>query len=459
MKTIGGAIARLQVAEQVEDRRLHRHVERRHRLVAHDEVGIGRESARDADALLLAAAQLVRQAVEVTIVEPHREQQIDGGLPRGGAREPAEHLQRTAQRVTDRAARIERRVGILEHHLQAPSQLRGCARRQSLPEARRRTRCVPRVGSTRPTMQRASVVLPQPLSPTTASVSFGCKRQAHAVERVDDAFASRRARAACWSRRSSVARSSTSSNASAEASRCHRGVRREAAGGRLAGSSAAPAPVRARTGSGSRAAGRPRRVAAPRRDSARVRAGNAARSCTPCGTRVRSGIMPGINLQRTRLAAEVELGQAFEQAGGVRMQLAPEHRAHRTLLDHLPRVHHAEAVADPRDHAEVVADVENGRGEARLERVDQIEDLRLGRDVEARGRLVHDQQVGIARERHRDQDALLLASAQLVRIAPEDRGGLRHVHGAEQVQRASSAPCRAIPARARAPLPPPARRR
>ncbi len=54
--------SRLEVLQQVDDLRLHRNVERRHRLVADDEVGLHRERARDADALPLAAGKLVRVA-------------------------------------------------------------------------------------------------------------------------------------------------------------------------------------------------------------------------------------------------------------------------------------------------------------------------------------------------------------------------------------------------------------
>ena len=62
---VGEAEVVLEVVEQVDDLRLHRHVERRHRLVEHDQARLERERARDADALALAARELVRVAVEV----------------------------------------------------------------------------------------------------------------------------------------------------------------------------------------------------------------------------------------------------------------------------------------------------------------------------------------------------------------------------------------------------------
>ena len=52
----------LELLEQVDDLRLHRDVERAHRLVADDEIGLHRERPRDADALPLPAGELVRIA-------------------------------------------------------------------------------------------------------------------------------------------------------------------------------------------------------------------------------------------------------------------------------------------------------------------------------------------------------------------------------------------------------------
>jgi hypothetical protein len=55
----------LQVLQQVDDLRLDRDVERRDRLVADDELGLDGERAGDADALALAAGELVRAAAHV----------------------------------------------------------------------------------------------------------------------------------------------------------------------------------------------------------------------------------------------------------------------------------------------------------------------------------------------------------------------------------------------------------
>jgi hypothetical protein len=60
---IGKLVPLLQVAQQVDDLGLHAHVERRGRLVEHDQARLQDEGAGDRDALALAAGEFVRVAV------------------------------------------------------------------------------------------------------------------------------------------------------------------------------------------------------------------------------------------------------------------------------------------------------------------------------------------------------------------------------------------------------------
>ena len=53
----------LKVHQQVDDLRLHRNIERRHRLVADDEQRLESERPRDDDALSLAPGEFVRKAI------------------------------------------------------------------------------------------------------------------------------------------------------------------------------------------------------------------------------------------------------------------------------------------------------------------------------------------------------------------------------------------------------------
>ena len=61
-----------EVAQQVEDLRPHRHVERADRLVGDEHLRVRREGAGDGDALLLPAGELVRVAVAGVRVDADR---------------------------------------------------------------------------------------------------------------------------------------------------------------------------------------------------------------------------------------------------------------------------------------------------------------------------------------------------------------------------------------------------
>ena len=62
---------------------------------------------------------------------------------------------------------------------------------------------------------------------------------------------------------------------------------------------------------------------------------------------------------------------------------------------------------------------------SRLEIVEQVQDLRLDRDVERADRFVADDEVGVERERAGDADALALAAGEFVRVARRRRLGSR----------------------------------
>ena len=114
----------LQVAQQVEDLRLDRDVERGDRLVGDDQLGLQRDRAGDADALALAAGELVRVAVVVLGVEPDR-------APSAPAPSCLRFVlvlldavddERLADDRADRLARVQRRVRVLEDHLHLAAQ-------------------------------------------------------------------------------------------------------------------------------------------------------------------------------------------------------------------------------------------------------------------------------------------------------------------------------------------------
>ncbi len=84
-------------------------------------------------------------------------------------------------------------------------------------------------------------------------------------------------------------------------------------------------------------------------------------------------------------------------------------------LGDLPEVHHGDPVGDVAHDAQVVRDEDVGQPELRLEVLEQVEDLRLHRDVERRDGLVGDDQLRVDGERAGDADPLALAARELVR--------------------------------------------
>ena len=158
--------------------------------------GLDRQRAGDGDALALAAGELVRVALRRRRAAGRRSSSSSAtrsrGLGRG--RDEAVEAQRLGEDVADRHARVERGVGVLEHHLHAPAQrpdLRGDRLRDVL---RPRSGSSPRraCGCGRSAAPR--VDLPQPDSPTRPTVSPRRDVEVDAVDGVHDSALCRRSR-------------------------------------------------------------------------------------------------------------------------------------------------------------------------------------------------------------------------------------------------------------------------
>ena len=88
----------------------------------------------------------------------------------------------------------------------------------------------------------------------------------------------------------------------------------------------------------------------------------------------------------------------------------------RPELDDATRVHHGDPVCDLSNDRQVVSDEDQGEAELLLQVLEDVEDLRLDRDVEGRDRFVADDELGFERECAGDGDALLLPARHLPRI-------------------------------------------
>jgi hypothetical protein len=102
---------------------LHRHVERAHGLVRHDEARARDEGARNGDALALAAREFVRVLAEVGGAQAHLGQHLRGLLALLGAAGLALGLQRLGDDALHRLAWVQRAVRVLEHHLEVTARL------------------------------------------------------------------------------------------------------------------------------------------------------------------------------------------------------------------------------------------------------------------------------------------------------------------------------------------------
>ena len=174
MKMYGDAELVLEVLEQVDDLGLDRDVERRDRLVADDQLRAQGDRPGDADALALAAGELVRVAVVVLGVQPDPlHQLLDLGLDAAGPARRSCTLN-GAEMIVPTVCRgfselygswkiicISRRSGTISLRVEVGD----------VPA--RRTRSCRRWARAACSIVRPAVDLPQPVSPTRPRVSPG----------------------------------------------------------------------------------------------------------------------------------------------------------------------------------------------------------------------------------------------------------------------------------------------
>ena len=106
-----------------------------------------------------------------------------------------------------------------------------------------------------------------------------------------------------------------------------------------------------------------------------------------------------------------------DQAVGVGMGGLAKNLGRRPLLDEAAHIHDGDLVADMAHHREIMGDDHIGEAELALKPRQEIEDLALDRDIEAGGRLIGDDELGIERDGAGDADAARLAARQLMRVA------------------------------------------
>ena len=106
-KQIREVLFALQIHHQIDDLSLDRHVERRDRLVADDQLRVQGERPGDADALPLAAGKLVRKAAHLQPTQPDLVEEGGDALLLVPAVGDAVDLQRLADDIAGRHARVQ----------------------------------------------------------------------------------------------------------------------------------------------------------------------------------------------------------------------------------------------------------------------------------------------------------------------------------------------------------------
>ena len=127
------------------------------------------------------------------------------------------------------------------------------------------------------------------------------------------------------------------------------------------------------------------------------------------------------------------MGLGGQQTGRIGMGGTLEDLAGRAMLDEAAHIHDRHFVADMANHGEIMGDDEIGEAELALQPRHQVQDLALDRDVEARRRLVGDDELGREGDGPGDADAARLAAGELVGIAPGEI--LRQPHQGQEPSR------------------------
>ena len=143
----------------------------------------------------------------------------------------------------------------------------------------------------------------------------------------------------------------------------------------------------------------------------------------------------GDRVEAVAVLAEPSARDAAQEPDRVRMARLGEDRLRLALFDEAAGVEDADPLAHLPDHREVVADEEDARAELLAQRRDEVEHLRLDGRVEAGGRLVEDEERRVGGERHRDDDALLGAAGELVRVPAHPAGRVGDLHLAQHLLR------------------------
>ena len=443
------------------------------------DLGLHGECPGDADALPLAAAELVRIALDEGGIETDQVEQLGHASLAGLALGEVVDAQRLGEDLADRLPWVQARVRVLEDHLEAPTPASEVValERQEV-DATEVDRAGLRLGD--PDDRPADRGLARAQFADQAERLAAVDRERHAVDRADPARSS--AHDAGQDREVDLQVLDCQKRAGGR--RCGgRGggrIRRPVRGrerGAHSGSAAVAAASRASTTAAGGGAGNetgrqrlagdrlvPRRLVVTGHAMARHRrilepftACDHERRCirpaasqAPAAARRERTALESrgeigrraLDRGQRRLPRTIEAGERTQEADRVGMGRVGKERLGRSELDQSPRVHDRKPVGETGHDAQVVGDDQDGHPELCPKPPQQVQDLGLDRHIERGRRLVGDEQAGLAAEGHGDHRPLPHPAAELVRVVVDPRRPHSGCRPAPEARRpASWLPC------------------
>lgn len=104
------------------------------------------------------------------------------------------------------------------------------------------------------------------------------------------------------------------------------------------------------------------------------------------------------------------------------MQWPPQHIIRRALLDNATKIHDGDAITDMMDDGEIMGNENVGKLQLLLKVRQEIEDLRLDRDIQRRHGFIENNKLWFERNGPGDADSLPLSAREFVRVTGGDFG-------------------------------------
>src|SRR5688500_15136777 len=139
-----------------------------------------------------------------------------------------------------------------------------------------------------------------------------------------------------------------------------------------------------------------------------------------------------------RLFFQAEDGIRDYKVTGVQTCALPIYLLRACRLDDVAGVHDLYAVRHAGDHAHRVSNHDYAGVALTLKSAHQVQDLRLNCDVERGRRLIGDDELRVAAQRHRDHDALAHAAGELMRVLVQPLLRIRNADQFEEIDRPCS---------------------